>query len=275
MNLYNSLNNTAYSKTLRIEFNCPSCGNICNESDDLCPHCSYSLEEYKNNVLAAYRYFNNAINLANEDDYFDALLEITKFLAFFPKDLDGNKVFVYLLFKNKQQEKYEKALQEFENAFPRNPWIMEVETKGIENYRLPNLKCESINGNPDAFIKFTHEYIAYRTKTVKETIQLINEFYDVLRVYLERKDNKEIIGFYETNFLRFLSKKEIQIETHNSQFFDDISDEQKQTLEMIGKTKNKKKKNGTIITVYPAIYLRHALLSKERIVIVDNNKKKI
>jgi hypothetical protein len=270
MNTYNMFFNNTFVKSTAIEFNCPSCGQKCNNKDELCSLCSYNLKEYKSNLLIAYSYFNEAVREAKAKNYFESIINISKFLAFYPDDIDANKFYIYLLHKNGSEDLFKKAISEFEKNFIRNSWIMEIETKGIDSYKIPDAKCEGVKGNKNAFTDFICEYVSFRAKNTKHIIELINEFYEVFRVYKERKDGVELVKFYETSFLQFLSKKEIKIEIHDGMILDELPTEEIKSFDILTKIKDKKKKQGSLITYYPAIYLRHALVSKEKVVFIDN-----
>lgn len=272
MNPFNLFTNNTFVKSTAVEIICPSCSQKCADSEELCPTCSYDLKEYKANVLLPYSFFNEALKNIDDEKYFDALIAASKFLAFYPNDEDGNKLYIYLLHKNNKEAEYHKALEKFEKDFVRNPWIMEIETKGIDSYILPSKKCEKNSFNKNAFDDFTYDYVTYRTHTVADIIKLTNDFYDVVRIYRGRRAGTELVKFYETNFLQFISKKEIKVDNHDGLMADELTNDELQTIDILTKITDKKKKQGSLVTIHPAIYLRHALVAKEKCAYVDNSK---
>lgn len=270
-NLFNKKNN----KTNEVEFLCPSCGHRCIVSDEFCSFCSYELNDYKKNILLPYKYFNEAIESSMKEDYISALILISKFLAYYPDDEEGNQFYIYLLYKNNFLDKYKKSLNDFEKKFVRHPWIIQVEENGIESYSIPTFKCSSLDFEINSFSNLILEYTSYRTKNIKDIVNLINDFYDIVRICKNKTNNTslDIIKFYETNFLKFISNREINLENHNGKLVDEMTNEDMQNVEIICKIEDSKKKDNTVVTIYPAIYLRKALISKEKIGVVVNNNK--
>ena len=275
MDVFNMFSSASYQKSGSIDFLCPSCGSKCQDKDEICSFCSYDLKEYKNDILAPYKFFNDSIKKAKDKNYFEAIIDISKFLAFYPDDLDANKLYIYILHKNGQEEAYNTAIDAFEEKFVRNPWIMEIETDGIDSYQLPQTKCEGVVGNKEAFSHFTKEYVSYRTKTVNDIIQLVAEFYDIVRSCKDKTSGQKIAKFYETNFYQFLSKKEINVVSHDGQIYDELAKEDLETITVQNRISDRKKNQGCIVTYYPAVFLRHALISKEVVAYVDNETSEI
>ena len=270
MDMFRVFSNTSFKNT-SVELICPSCGSKCQDSDEICSTCAFDLHEYKEIVLAPYKFFNDAIDLTKKELYFEALIASNKFLAFYPNDEDANKLNIYLLYMTGNIEAYQRALDDFEIKFVRNPWIMDIETKGIDAYILPSARCNSVSGNEIAFEQLAQEYVAYRTKTINDIVKLTCDFYDVIRAYNGKSVGQKLLKFFETNFYHFLSKKEISVVSHNGLIYDELSDEELETITVHDKVTDKKRPQGSILTYYPAIFLRHALVSKEIVAYVDND----
>ena len=83
----------------------------CGKVVTLNEHNYFEEESFKRN------YFNNSLDYITKKDYFNALLEITRFLTFLPNDEKGNELFVYLLYKNGKDDDYKKQLDLFEQKF--------------------------------------------------------------------------------------------------------------------------------------------------------------
>lgn len=274
MNPYTIFNNKN-NKNHEIEFLCPSCGNICKETDDYCDFCSYELIDYKNNIFIAYKYYNEAIDFALKKDYIEALISISKFLAYYPNDEEGNKFYIFLLYKNNFLDKYKKTLEVFEGKFIRNPWVIQVEMNGIESYNIPHYKCNNVAFEINGFSNLILEYTSYRTKNIKDIIKFINDFYDIVRFYKNKNNKSDIVKFYETNFLKFVSNREINLESHDGIKVNEMTNEKLQNIEIISKAVVPKKKKNTIVTIYPGIFLRKALISKEKVVVNISDEKNV
>ena len=275
MDVFIMFSSASYQKSGAIDFLCPSCGSKCQDKDEICSFCSYDLKEYKNDILAPYKFFNDSIKNVKDENYFEAIIDISKFLAFYPDDLDANKLYIYILHKSGHEEAYNTAIAAFEEKFVRNPWIMEIETNGIDSYQIPQTKCEGVDGNNDAFSHFTKEYVSYRAKTVEDIIHLVAEFYDIVRSCKDKTSGQKIAKFYETNFCRFLSKKELYVVSHDGQIYDELPKEDQESIVVQSRISDCKKNQGCIVTYYPAVFLRHALISKEVVAYVDNETAEI
>lgn len=247
---------------------CPSCGEKCDITLDRCRVCSYDFIEYKNIIFSKYNYFNRGYNLLLNNNYFEALLELTKYMAFDNKDEDAYKLYIYSLVKNNKIDLAKEELIKFEKKFPISSLIMDIELVGLENIEMPKVELKNISideiSNP--IDKLNNEYCQYRLENTNEIINLTIDFFDILRIARQKK-YKEIIDFYEKRFLKFLSKKEIRIEIFDGKKMDELTDEQIQTINVIDKKKSNKKNNNVIKTIYPAIYLRSKLIKRQDIIV--------
>lgn len=267
-NLFNNYNISNLMKHY-ITITCPSCGEICESNTQRCIKCSYNLKEYKDLILTKYTYFNEAYDLIKQKDYFNALVNIIKYLTYEENDEDANKLYIYLLVKNNKLTIAKKEMLKFEEKFPRSPFIMDVELSGLKNIDIPKITKKNINiekiNNP--FEKIQSEYTKYRMENTNDIINLSNEFNDIIRIS-DQKKYKEVIDFYEKKFLKFLAKKEIRIESHNGRVYSELTDEEIQTITVLGTKKCKTKKDNTIETISPAIYLRSKIIKKQDVIIL-------
>lgn len=260
-------------KSNLLEYKCPSCGNACTEKTKKCELCGYDLKDYRNIMLSKYNYFNESIDYINKKNYFNALLSINSFLTFCPNDEKGNEVYIYLLYKNKRKEEYEKQLEIFEKKFKYSSFIIDVEENGIEKYHIPQKFDIDIECKNNSFDLIVELYNSSRFKTINEILDLEKGFFDIIQYYKDNKKEKKLQDFYDKRFLQFLSKFEIFVDSMDGKKYDDLSDDDKKKLEVIGEGEAVKRPVGTIITTSPAIYLRGKLLSKEKVIIVRKNKR--
>lgn len=260
-------------KSNLLEYKCPSCGNACTEKTKKCELCGYDLKDYRNIMLSKYNYFNESIDYINKKNYFNALLSINSFLTFCPNDEKGNEVYIYLLYKNKRKEEYEKQLEIFEKKFKYSSFIIDVEEKGIEKYHIPQKFDIDIECKNNSFDLIVELYNSSRFKTINEILDLEKGFFDIIQYNKDNKKEKKLQDFYDKRFLQFLSKFEIFVDSMDGKKYDDLSDDDKKKLEVIGEGEAVKRPVGTIITTSPAIYLRGKLLSKEKVIIVRKSKR--
>lgn|SRR5574344_546902 len=260
-------------KSNLLEYKCPSCGNACTEKTKKCELCGYDLKDYRNIMLSKYNYFNESIDYINKKNYFNALLSINSFLTFCPNDEKGNEVYIYLLYKNKRKEEYEKQLEIFEKKFKYSSFIIDVEENGIEKYHIPQKFDIDIEYKNNSFDLIVELYNSSRFKTINEILDLEKGFFDIIQYNKDNKKEKKLQDFYDKRFLQFLSKFEIFVDSMDGKKYDDLSDDDKKKLEVIGEGEAVKRPVGTIITTSPAIYLRGKLLSKEKVIIVRKSKR--
>lgn len=260
-------------KSNLLEYKCPSCGNACTEKTKKCELCGYDLKDYRNIMLSKYNYFNESIDYINKKNYFNALLSINSFLTFCPNDEKGNEVYIYLLYKNKRKEEYEKQLEIFEKKFKYSSFIIDVEENGIEKYHIPQKFDIDIECKNNSFDLIVELYNSSRFKTINEILDLEKGFFDIIQYNKDNKKEKKLQDFYDKRFLQFLSKFEIFVDSMDGKKYDDLSDDDKKKLEVIGEGEAVKRPVGTIITTSPAIYLRGKLLSKEKVIIVRKSKR--
>lgn len=278
-NIFNSLKKPDQIKD--IFFSCPSCGAKCSISEAKCHDCSYDLSEYKGILFTGYLYFNSAVLYVSESKYLEAMVDAAKFVALFPLDEDGNKLYIYLLWKNGLKDRAKAELGVFEQNFPMNPWLMEIEKNGIDNIKCPitDKKPISIEKPVASLIALSREYTNYRIKNTNDIIELTIHFYDLISLLKKRQNqNKKndysfVIRFYETNFLSFLSKKEIRVESFDGRTYNELTDDELKIIDVIGTKMDKKLKDGEIETLYPALFLRSKMISKQKVQINKLTKK--
>lgn len=278
-NIFNSLKKTEQIKD--VSFSCPSCGAKCSISEEKCHDCSYDLSEYKSILFTGYLYFNSAVLYASENKYQEAIVDAAKFVALFPLDEEGYKLYIYLLGKNGLQDRARAELEVFEHNFPMNPWLMEVEKNGIDKIECPvtDKKPISVEKPVASLIALSREYTNYRIKNTNDIIDLTIHFYDLVSL-LKRKQNQNkkndysfVVDFYEKNFLSFLSKKEIRIESFDGRIYNELTDDELKIIDVIGTKTDKKLKDGQIVTIYPALFLRSKMISKQKVQINKLSKK--
>ena len=273
MTKFNIFNSIKKNTKKEILFNCPSCGAKCNVEESICSECSYDLKDYKDILFTGYIYLDLALAYCEKNKYQDALIEISKFIALFPNDEDGNKLYIYLLSKNGMYERVKAELEVFEKNFPMNPFIMDVEKNGIENIDMPKFTHQEIKiEKPVAsLLALRTEYTMYRIKNTNEIVDLAMRFYDLIALLKAKQsiskkyDYSSVISFYEKNFLSFLSKKEIRIESYNGKIYSELSNEELEYIDVIGTICDKKKKEGEILTIYPAMFLRSKMISIQKV----------
>lgn len=264
--------NVYSAKKNLIEFKCPSCGNLCDSKDKKCSACGYNLKDFKSIIFSKYKYFNNTIDLIKDKNYFNAILEISRFLAFSPDDEKANELYLYLLYKNDKEDEYNKQLELFEEKFKFSSFVMTVEEKGIENYTIPDKVNIDIEFLLNSFDTIIEEYEKNRYKTTNESIDLANEFFKIMLLDDDKKANKAIHNFYDKRLLPFLSKQEISLEYSDGKNYEEMDDNEKKKIDIIDSTAAKKSVN-TIITISPAIYVRSKLISKEKAIVVNKSKR--
>ncbi len=271
----------AVNKKVKLEkvFTCPSCGHQNKLKENICINCSYNLKKHKDIILSGYLNYNKAYELAKSEKFLEAIIEVSKFLAFYPLDEAGNKLYIYILVKLGNIDKAKKELLLFEDKFPLNPWIMEIEQEKIENLSFPNIDKVDIELNEviSPMDALTIEYLIYRINNTNELIELTLRFYDLLRLTKEKKitikktNLEDLIYFYEKIFLTFLSKKELRVEVFEGKNYIDLTDEENKLIDVISIFHDKSLPEGYIKTIYPAIYLRAKMVAKQKVQI--NEKK--
>lgn len=269
--LFNKLSKNVVKK--RTQLICPSCGNNCIIDDDKCSACGYDITDYKEILFSCYNYYNDALENAKCENYLDCIINVSKYLGNYPLDEDANKLLIYSLVKLKLEEKAKIEIEKFEENFPMNPWIMDVEKVGLMNMNFPNIyKKDFISPKIKlALNEFSLQYTKYRIKTTNEILDLCINFYALIQFYKKKQNKKkknsykEIIDFYDKNFMSFISKKEIRIESFDGKNYNDLTDNEKILLDVIGTTKDKKLPDGNIKTIYPSIYVRAKRVQKEKV----------
>ena len=273
MNVGNFLNNVKIVENKELLISCPSCGSECSVNDLTCSNCGYSLDHYKGILFSHYSYFDEAIDFFKAKDYFAAIISISKYLAFSPNDVEANKMYIYLLHINGQEEKYQHELELFEKKFVKNSWIMQIETKGIDSYVLPDKKNLNVPHIDEALSVLNNQYLDYRIKTTQDIIDFTQYFFDIVRYYSYKEKESKLLDFYQKKFLLFLSKKEISVNQNNGKKIDDLSNEELGLIDIIATEANSNFEDGTLITVYPCIQLRSSIISKEKVICIRNDKK--
>ena len=264
--------NVFSGKKDQIEYKCPSCGNICNEKDKKCSGCGYVLKEFRSIILSKYVYYNNTLDYIEKKDYFNALLEISRFLTFDPNDEKGNELFVYLLYKNKKKKEYEQQLEIFEKKFDCSSFIMHIENEGINKYKIPSKIDVDVDFNESSFEKLINLYESNRYKNINDILELTIGFFEVVQASKEKHKDKIVQDFYNKRFLQFLSKQEISVEYSDGKNYESLSDDNKKRIDIKGYVEVKKPVN-TIVTLYPSIYIRSKLAVREQAFIVKKSKR--
>ncbi len=278
------MRNTLYdlfdsSNENQIEFECPSCGRSNKISNTKCDFCSYDLAFTKSMLFSHYAFYNNALKYEQNGDYFNALIEISKFLAYEPVDETANKLFIYYLNKCDKKDEVKRRLEEFEEKFPRNPWIMQVETKGIDNIESPADSLKELNFNI-----INNQLNALNLEIAKSKVQTTNELGSIAINYYSNilrpsRNNKEMYyqlnWFFENVIVDQLSKREIRLEIFDGKNYNDLSNDDIAALDVKSTIEHKKMKDGTIITDVPGVYIRSALIHKQQVFVVKNETKKV
>lgn len=269
MGTFNILNTFIKKEKKKIHFLCPSCGFESDIKDTKCNNCSYGFDDYKKILFKGYLYLNIAIEEEKKENYFESFINILKFLAFFPKDEDGKKLYIYLLVKMGNIEKAKDELEKFERDHVRNPWLMEVYKDDIVNIKTPKIeKVDSVDFEELNSIELiSNEYTHYRVKNINDILELVVHFCNLLSLYKNDKIYSKLLDFYSNSFIPFLSRKEIRLESFEGKSYLDLNEEEKAVIEIVGKKEDNNLIPGYIETIYPGIYLRSKCLSKQKVFI--------
>ena len=258
------------------ELSCPSCGHINKLSNTKCESCSYDLSQTKSIMFSHYVFYNNAIKFEQEEKYFDAIIEISKFLAYEPNDEVANKLYIYYLNKCGRKEDLQIKLDEFELKFPRNPWLMQVEMKGLDNIESPSDSCKEIDFDviTNQLIALSNDYVKSRVQTTSELATIAVNFYShLLRPF---KTNREVYvrlnWYYENVIIPQLAKREIRLEIFEGKNYNELSLEDSACVDVKSTLEIKGIPDGTIITDVPAVYIRSCLIQKQQIYVVKNSE---
>lgn len=276
------MNNAFYSfldstTKKEVEFICPSCGHLNKLSNNKCKSCSYDLSQTKSVMFSHYSYFNNALNFEKKGRFFDATIEISKFLAYEPKDEVANKLYIYYMNKLGRKDDALSKLDEFEKNFPRNPWIMQVEMKGLDNIESPadSQKDISFDIITNQLLVLSNELAKTKIQTTSELWSIAINFYsNLLRPSKASKDLfTRLSWFYDNVIVPQLAKREIRLEIFEGKDYNDLSTDDVACLDVKSTIEYKGIPNGTIITDVPAVYVRSSLLQKQQVFVVKNLTK--
>lgn len=275
------MKNILYSINKQTEknetFKCPSCGATCYSSEDYCKECSFDLNSYKNILFNYNVHLNNAINFSNKKEYFEALISILKFLGNNPFDEYGNKLYIYILIKLDKIEKAKQELENFEKLFPLSNWVFEIDKVGLSNIEMPikNSKMFVPTKIEDSLKELNQFYIDYKNKNNDECLNLILHYFDFMRLLNEDNliKNQNIVKTFDKNFLKFLSKKEISIESFDGLGYEELSDGQLNTIDVIGVFEDLNIGNNRIKTIYPSVFLRSKMIYKQKVLINKKGEK--
>lgn len=276
------MNNAFYSlfdsvEKKEVEFVCPSCGHANKISNTKCESCSYDLSQTKSLMFSHYSFFNKALQYEQDGKYFDAIIEISKYLAYEPKDEVANKLYIYYLNKCGRKEDVQSKLDEFEAAFPRNPWIKQVEMKGIDNIESPADSLKDIN-----FDIVTGQLLSLSTELAKTKLQTVSELGSIAIHFYSHllrpsENNKELYArlnwFFENVIVPQLAKREIRLEIFKGRNYNELSIEDVACVDVKSTIEYKVLADGTIITDVPAVYIRSNLVQKQQIYVVKNSTK--
>lgn len=272
--LYGLFDSTIKKET---EFVCPSCGHSNKLSNIKCESCSYDLSQTKSILFSHYSFFNNALKYEHNEKYFEAIIEISKFLAYEPNDEIANKLYIFYLNKCGKKEDVKVKLEEFENKFPKNPWIMQVEMKGIDNIESPADSLKDVNFDiiSNQLYKLNNEFAKNKVQTTSELGTIAIYFYsNLLR---PSKNNPEIYSrlncFLENVIIPQLAKREIRLEIFEGKNYNLLSTEDVSCVDVKSTLEIKGLPNGTIITDVPGVYIRSCLIQKQQIYVVNNPTK--
>lgn len=276
------MNNAFYSffdsaTKKEVEFICPSCGHLNKISNIKCESCSYDLSQTKSVMFSHYSYFNTALIFEKEGKYFDAIIEISKFLAYEPKDEVANKLYIYYLNKLGKKNDVQAKLDKFEEMFPRNPWNMQVEMKGLDNIESPADSQKDINFDivTDQLLILSNELAKTKIQTTSELGSIAINFYSNLLRPAKADKNlyARLSWFYDNVIVPQLAKREIRLEIFEGKNYNDLSTEDFACLDVKSTIEYKGVPDGTIITDVPAVYVRSSLLQKQQIYVVKKPAK--
>lgn len=272
--LYGLFDSTIKKET---EFVCPSCGHSNRISNIKCESCSYDLSQTKSILFSHYSFFNNALKYEKDERYFDAIIEISKFLAYEPNDEVANKLYIFYLNKCGRKEDVHRKLEEFEIRFPKNSWIMQVEMKGMDNIESPADSLKEINFDliSEQLLKLNVEFAKNKVQTTSELGSIAINFYsNLLRPYKNDRDvYYHLNWFFENVIVPQLAKREIRLEVFEGKNYNELSNEDVACVDVKSTVEYKGLPNGTIITDVPAVYIRSCLIQKQQIYVVKNQTK--
>src|SRR5574344_2170205 len=175
--------------------------------------------------------------------------------------------------KIKEKKNMKSSWRFLKKKFKYSSFIIDVEENGIEKYHIPQKFDIDIEYKNNSFDLIVELYNSSRFKTINEILDLEKGFFDIIQYNKDNKKEKKLQDFYDKRLLQFLSKFEIFVDSMDGKKYDDLSDDDKKKLEVIGEGEAVKRPVGTIITTSPAIYLRGKLLSKEKVIIVRKSKR--
>lgn len=272
--LYGLFDSTIKKET---EFVCPSCGHHNKLSNIKCESCSYDLTYTKSILFSHYLFFNNALKYEQDENYFNAIIEISKYLAYEPNDEMANKLYIFYLNKCGKKEDVQNKLNEFETKFPKNPWFMQVEMKGIDNIESPAESLKEINFEiiTEQLSRLNGEFAKNKVQTTSELGTIAINFYsNLLRPYkTDREVYSHLNWFFENVIVPQLAKREIRLEVFEGKNYNELSNEDVGCVDVKSTVEYKGLPNGTIITDVPAVYIRSCLIQKQQIYVVKNPTK--
>jgi hypothetical protein len=257
---------------------CPFCGSENKINSSECVYCRNSLLEFEQSLYIKYNKYNESLHFANNEDYISALENVIQFLEYYPDDVEGNRLKLFLLNKLKDKN-FENKAEEYLRV-SQDRWVAKlIDTpKEVSIKDLPTKEVfigKQITELDNIFVAIKKN----NDRTLQNLKETINSLYSMYIRLKSRKKNKdkqtdEFIVFYEKIFLLFLKKQDIQVIDYFNKNIEELSTEERKYIGAIDTISDKKLKNGTIAKVhFPEIRHNVFIVQKAKITVINNNKK--
>lgn len=256
---------------------CPLCGtdNTINSSE--CKYCRYSLVEYENVYFSHFGCYNEAIEFLKAKKYLSAYEKIIAFLQFYPKDIDAQRLRLYILFLLNDDAFVEKAEAYLQVNSDR--WAAKLidtpESISLNEFAL-KVKFDG-KGIVVPFDKMVSAKQDERKKATAQIKELINKLYDIYaKIKLKKGKNPihdEFKLFYEKIFTEYLIRNEMNVIDYLGVNFNELSEETKSIIGSVDTIENKKLPDGYIAKVFMPEIRYHSLILQRAKITVNTNKK--
>lgn len=256
---------------------CPLCGTDNTINSTECKYCRYSLVEFESTYFSRFNYYNEAVNLIKRAEYLAAYEKIIAFLEFYPKDIDAQRLRLYILYLLNDSDFVEKAEAHLQANSDR--WTAKLidnpETISLNDFSpKPNFEGKSIF---IPFEKMVAEKQDERKKSTAQVKELVNKLYDIYVKVKTKKSKNPIYDefklFYEKILAEYLTRNEMNVVDYFGLNFNELREETKNTIGSVDTIENKKLPDGYIVEVFMPEIRYHSLIIQRAKVTVNVNKK--